>query len=88
MTDARDSPEEGAVGQEPQQPAAAGSSRMPAPDERDRIFERVEKVLYWVRRTRAARLAPDRFLTPIDYLINLNIAVPQPPTGASRLPVG
>ena len=43
------------------------------PDERDRHFERVEKVLYWVRRTRAAKLAPDRFLTPIDYLINLNM---------------
>jgi hypothetical protein len=26
-----------------------------------------------VRRTRAAKLAPDRFLTPIDYLINLNM---------------
>ena len=56
---------------EPHEPAR--SSRKPAPDERDRHFERVEKVLYWVRRTRAAKLAPDRFLTPIDYLINLNM---------------
>lgn len=70
MTDESDSPEEGT---EPQQPAAARSSRKPARDERDRIFERVEDVLYWVRRTRVARLAPDRFLTPIDYLINLNM---------------
>ncbi|WP_157137528.1 hypothetical protein [Mycobacterium parascrofulaceum] len=70
MTDESDSPEEGT---EPQQPAAARSSRKPARDERDRICERVEDVLYWVRRTRVARLAPDRFLTPIDYLINLNM---------------
>ena len=73
MTDEGDSPEEGTAGEEPQQPAAARSSRKPARDERDRSFERIEKVLYWVRRTRAAKLAPDRFLTPIDYLINLNM---------------
>lgn len=72
MTDEGDSPEEGTAGEEPQQPAAARSSRKPARDERDRSFERIDKVLYWVRRTRAAKLAPDRFLTPIDYLINLN----------------
>jgi hypothetical protein len=40
MTDEGDSPD-------------ARSSRKPARDERDRHFERVEKVLYWVRRTRA-----------------------------------
>ncbi|MCA2252110.1 hypothetical protein LTS63_04390 [Mycobacterium intracellulare] len=70
MTDEGDSAQERT---EPQQPAAARSSRKPARDERDRIFERIEEVLYWVRRTRVARLAPDRFLTPIDYLINLNM---------------
>jgi hypothetical protein len=73
MTDEGDSPEAGPAGEQPQQPAAARSSRKPAPDERDRIFERIQRVLYWVRRSRAARLAPDRFLTPIDYLINLNM---------------
>jgi hypothetical protein len=73
MTDAGDSPEEGKTGEEPEQPAASRSSRKPARDERERHFERVEKVLYWVRRTRAAKLTPDRCLTPIDYLINLNI---------------
>jgi hypothetical protein len=73
MTDAGDSPEEGKAGEEPEQPAASRSSCKPARDERDRHFERIEKVLYWVRRTRTAKLAPDRFLTPIDYLINLNM---------------
>ena len=73
MTDEGDSPEEGTASEEPQQSAAARSSRKRARDERDRSFERIEKVLYWVRRTRAAKLAPDRFLTPIDYLINLNM---------------
>lgn len=73
MTDADDSPVEGIAGEEPQPPATARSSRKPVRDERDRHFERIEKVLYWVRRTRAAKLAPDRFLTPIDYLINLSI---------------
>ncbi|WP_141120231.1 hypothetical protein [Mycobacterium malmoense] len=72
MSDEGDSPEEEIAGKESQQPVAARSSRKPAPDERDRIFERIQKVLYWLRRTRIARLAPDRFLTPIDYLINLN----------------
>src|SRR5271166_2806043 len=73
MTDEGDSPEEGTASEEPQQSAAARTSRKPARHERDRSFERIEKVLYWVRRTRAAKLAPDRFLTPIDYLINLNM---------------
>lgn len=73
MTDVGDSADEATAGEEPQQPLAARSSRKPARDERDRYFERVEKVLYWVRRTRAAKLAPDRFLTPLDYLINLNM---------------
>ncbi|ORA09106.1 hypothetical protein [Mycobacterium arosiense] len=70
MTDAGESAEDGTAGEDP---AAARSRRKPASDERDRHFERVEKVLYWVRRTRAAKLAPDRFLTPLDYLINLNM---------------
>jgi hypothetical protein len=73
MTDAGDSPTEETTGEEPQQPTAARSRRKPDPDERDRSFERIEKVLYWVRRTRAAKLAADRFLTPLDYLINLNM---------------
>jgi hypothetical protein len=73
MTDAGDSQEEGTAGEEPQQTTAARWGRKPAPDERDRIFERIEKFLYWLRRTRAVRLAPDRFLAPIDYLINLNM---------------
>jgi hypothetical protein len=73
MTGAGDSREEGTAGEEPQQSAAARSSRKPAPDKRDRHFEGIEKVLYWVRRARAAKLAPDRFLTPLDYLINLNM---------------
>lgn len=73
MTDEGDLPEEETAGTAPQQPAAARSSRKPAPDERERVFERIQKVCYWVRRTRAAELALDRFLTPIDYLINLNM---------------
>ncbi|MGY4652492.1 hypothetical protein [Mycobacterium sp. URHB0021] len=74
MTDAGDSPEESTAGEASQQSAAARSSRKPARDECDRIiFERIENVLFWLRRTRAAKLAPDRFLTPLDYLINLNM---------------
>lgn len=73
MTDDGDSREMETAGEELRQPAAARSSRKLAPDERDRIFERIQRVLYWVRRSRAARLAPDRFLTPLDYLINLNM---------------
>jgi hypothetical protein len=73
VTDEGDSSEEGKTGEEPKQPAASRSIRKPARDERDRHFERIEKVLYWVRRTRVAKLAPDRFLTAIDYLINLNM---------------
>lgn len=74
MTDAGGSPGEGAAGEELQQPAAARSNRKPAPDKYDRfVFERIEKGLFWLRRTRIAKLAPDRFLTPLDYLINLNM---------------
>jgi hypothetical protein len=75
MTDADDSQagdsqEGGTAGEDP---SATLSSRRPARDARDRSFERIEKVLYWVRRTPAAKLAPDRLLTPLDYLINLNM---------------
>lgn len=73
MTGEGDWPEEKTAGEEPRQSAAANPSRKPARDERDRSLERIEKVLYGVRRTRSAKLAPDRFLTPIDYLINLNM---------------
>lgn len=51
MTHADDSPEEGTAAEEAQQSAVARWSRKPARDERDCSFERVEKVLYWVRRT-------------------------------------
>jgi hypothetical protein len=46
MTDAADSREEGTAGEEPQQTTAARRGRKPAPDERDRIFERIENFLY------------------------------------------
>lgn len=59
---AGDSPDEVAADEDLREPAAGW----------DRHFERVEKILYWVRRTRVAKLAPDRFLTPLDYLVNLN----------------
>lgn len=38
--------------------------------ERDLSFQRVQRFLYWARRTRIARRLPDRFLKPVDYLIN------------------
>lgn len=38
----------------------------------DRIYECVREVLYWVRHRRIAQWAPDRFLTPIDWLIHVN----------------
>jgi hypothetical protein len=41
--------------------------------ERDRSFQRVRKFLSWARRTRVARRLPDRFLKPVDYLLNVII---------------
>ena len=73
MTRAGDS-EEDATGEEgPKKAPRARSGRKPDRDERDRIFARNETLLFWLRRTRAAKLVPDRFLTPLDYLINLNM---------------
>lgn len=72
MTDAGAPPEEGAGGEELREPEESGSNRKSGRDEQDQ-FERVEKVLFWVRRSRAAKLLPDRFLTPLDYLIHVNM---------------
>lgn len=72
MTDVGDRPDDVPAGNEGA--AAARLRRQPARDKWDRIiFERIKKVLYWVRRAWAAELVPDRLLTPLDYLINLNM---------------
>lgn len=76
MTDGSDLPEgrdDGAGDDGLGESAESRSSRKSGRRERDLFFERVERVLYWVRRTRAAKWLPDRFLTPLDYLIHVNM---------------
>lgn len=62
MTDAGDSPDDAEADNEP-------AERV----ERDRSFQQVRKFLSWARRTRIARRLPDRFLKPVDYLVNVII---------------
>ena len=71
MKDADGSPG-GNAGAEPPEPAAPSEDK-PDRVERDRSFHRVKKFLSWVRRTRVAKRLPDRFLKPVDYLINVII---------------
>jgi hypothetical protein len=70
-TDADNSPG-GNVGAEPPERAAPSEDK-PDRVERDRSFHRVRKFLSWVRRTPVAKWLPDRFLKPVDYLINVMI---------------
>ena len=74
MTDAGGTPGEGAAGEELQQPAAAGRIASPPRTSTTGSFSKASRRgSFWLRRTRIAKLAPDRFLTPLDYLFNLNM---------------
>jgi hypothetical protein len=70
MTDTGESPDDDDADDKPPEPAAPardGSTR----EKRHRAFERVTNFLYGVRRTRVAKRLPNRFLKPVDYLINV-----------------
>jgi hypothetical protein len=72
MTDTGESPDADDADDKPLEPAAPARDKSTR-EKRHHAFERVTNFLYWVRRTQVAKRLPDRFLKPVDYLINVII---------------